>query len=86
MSVTNYEIKKLLAHHFTGPCSDTDCGFRTVPMLLRAIADWMDEHDIQDPEFDNLLLKTQFEDDSDENFYETATLYYLEPPAPAAER
>lgn len=78
MSTNNYAFKKVLAHHFTGPVSDSDYGFRTVPSLLRAIADWMDENDVKDPDFQNLVVKTAFVDDS-EDFYETASLYYLEP-------
>lgn len=67
-----------MPEHFTGPTSDTENGFRTVPDLLRAVADWMDENDIQDPEAQSLDLKVAFVDNGDEDFYETITLYHLE--------
>lgn len=85
MSVTNYPIKKLLAQHFQGPVSDGDYNYRTVPTLLRAIADWMDKNDLQDPEFDEIKVRVVWErantNDISEGdpFYYAATVYYLEP-------
>lgn len=77
MTVNNYPIRHLLAHHFTGPTSNAAHNFRTVPIILRAIADWMEEHDVQDPDFQHLDIGSMFEGRGD-SFYEAGTLYYLE--------
>lgn len=83
MSLTSYPIKKILAHYFQGVVSDSNNGFRTVPTLLRAVADWMDENDVQDPEFDDLKLSIVWQREDaisqlDDPFYYTATVYHLE--------
>lgn len=62
------------AEYFTGPTSSTDNGFRTVPGLLRQLANWMDDLDIQDPEVDALNLGLTFTEGDD--FYQHLTLYY----------
>lgn len=77
----NYELKAVKAHHFTGPLSEIGNDFRTVPDLLRSVADWMDANNIQDPEAEALMLKCSFEDNGDD-FHETITLYYLDNPQP----
>lgn len=77
----NYSLPRTLAHYFTGPLSNTDNGFRTVPDLLRAIADWLDTNNVQDPEFEGLVIKTTFlnvSDDYNDNFYQCATVYYMQ--------
>lgn len=83
MSLTNYPIKKILAQHFQGVVSDSGNGFRTVPILLRAVADWLDENDVQDPEFNDLKLSVVWQRADaiiqlDDPFYYTATVYHLE--------
>lgn len=89
MPVDNYPIKTLRAQHFQGPDSDTDNDFRTVPTLLRAVADWLDENDIQDPEFDDVRLALIWERpdrasmlDEDDPYHYSATVYYEEPESP----
>jgi hypothetical protein len=76
MQIDNYKLQDVHGQHFTAPPSDLDNDFRTVPNLLRALADWMDENDIQDPEVDNIKLGTTFTGEGD-NFYQHLTLYYL---------
>lgn len=76
-TVQNYSLKGTKAHYFTGPRS-SDNKFRTTADLLRAVADWIDSNDMQDPEFDHLLVRVVFESDSDDEFYQSATLYYRE--------
>jgi hypothetical protein len=76
----NYPLPRTIAHYFTGPVSNMDNGFRTVPDLLRAVADWMDTNDVQDPEFENIIIKIAWpnkSDDWDDDFYQTATVYYM---------
>ena len=80
-AVDSYPLRKTLAHYFTGPKSDEDYGYRTVPTLLRAVADWLDEHHVQDPEFEELVVKTVFGSNSDNfsvEYYMAATVYYVE--------
>lgn len=89
MAVDNYPITTVRAQHFQGPESDSDYGFRTVPTLLRAVADWMDQNDLQDPEFDDLRLTLIWERpdrasllDEDDPYHYSATVYYEEPEKP----
>lgn len=75
MKVDNYRLKGTRAQHFSGPRS-SEHQFKTAAALLRAVADWIESEGIQDPEFDQLTTKVAFESDNDDEFYETATLYY----------
>lgn len=75
--VQNYSLKGIKAHYFTGPRS-SDNEFRTMAALLRSVADWIESSDVQDPEFDHLLIKTVFESEGYDEFYESATLYFRE--------
>lgn len=72
----SYSLTDVHRHYFTGETSDSDNGFRTIPALLRAVAEWMDENTIQDPEFQGLTIAVQFPSESD--FYYSATLHYQE--------
>lgn len=75
----NYPIRGSRAEYFTGPTSSEEYGWRTVPMLLRRVADWMDSVDLQDPEFDSLTAGASFIAESpDDDFYQTITVYYRE--------
>lgn len=79
MSTTHWALAGIKGEHFIGPVSDTDNGFRTIPSLLRTVADWMDANDLQDPEFDNLAVRVVFVPDSDDDdFYYSASIYYRE--------
>ncbi len=80
MSCRNYELRGQKARYFTGPISDITNNFRTIPNLLRSVADWMDENNIQDPESEALTLKAVLGDGEDEPFYEAITLYYIDNP------
>lgn len=73
--VSHYSIRPVYAEHFRGPVSGNDNSFRTVPTLLRALADWMDQNDIQDPEFFNLVSHKSFTGNDDKS-QETITIYY----------
>jgi hypothetical protein len=60
---------------FEPPLSD-ECSFRSIPFLLQMVSDWMKAEGVQDPEFDDLVIKQTFPNpESDECRY-TATLYY----------
>lgn len=85
MGVTNYELRKTKAQYFTGPFSEFDIGFKTTPELLRAVADYIDEHDIQDPELYDIVLNTEFTGRTndyfgDDPYRQSVTLYYLDNP------
>ncbi len=74
--VENYGVKNLAAEYFSAPISESTNDFRTLPVLLRSIADWIEQQGIQDPEFDNLSVGLVFTGQGDQ-FYQDATLYYL---------
>lgn len=73
----NYPLKGIRAEHFSGPVSESLNEWRTVPELLRAVADWMDARDVKDAEFHSLQLVKRFINEDDEH-RETATVYYVE--------
>lgn len=77
MANTNdYPLKNIHGYHFTGPMSDTTTGWRTVPQLLRRVAQWMEDNDVQDPEFQELCLHTVFPVDHENDNYMAASVYY----------
>jgi hypothetical protein len=83
MDVTNRELRKIKAQYFVGPSCESGLDFRTTSMLLRAIADWLDENGIQDPEFQSLVVRTSFSGRSDEfgdPFRQTAIVYFIDNP------
>lgn len=60
---------------FEGPTSD-DLDFRSIPLLLQEVGNWMESQSVEDPEFDSLVIERTFPNpESDECRY-TASLYY----------
>lgn len=70
----NRPIRGSRCEYFTGPTSSDEFGWRTMPMLLRRVADWMDSVDLQDPELDYLTTKVKFTEGDE--FYQTLSVYY----------
>lgn len=70
------ELKPVKAEYFSGETTNEEKNhYRTLPKLLREIADWMDAHDVADTSYQDLSIHTTFEQD-DESHY-SATLYYM---------
>lgn len=95
MSVTNYELRKTRAHYFAGPSSGGDetfsTEFKTTPELLRAVADWLDENNIQDPEFDGIFIHSEFSGRTNDYYgsdpyRQVAVVYYIDNPQPTPEQ
>lgn len=91
MTVTNYELRKTRAQYFGGPSGGSDNNFRTIPEVLRAVADWIEENNIQDPEIYDLLVRTEFSGQSNDYYGEdpyrqVVTLYYCDNPQPTLEQ
>ena len=76
--VQNYPLRGIKAEYFTGPTSSDDFGGRTMPLLLRRVADWMDSVDLQDPEYESVETRTTFIEETPDSFYQTVTVYYRE--------
>ena len=77
--IQNWPIHPVKAHHFQGPVSENGNGYRTIPELLRAIADWMDANDVKDGEFFDLTFAKSFTThDEDDDVQQVATVYYME--------
>ena len=60
---------------FEPPLSD-ECDFRSLPLLLQMVGNWMEANDVQDPEFDGLLIERTFPDPKSDECRYTATLFY----------
>lgn len=60
---------------FEGPISD-ETGFRSIPLLLEEVSNWMKYWEIEDPEFDGLLIERVFPSRETDDSRYTATLYY----------
>lgn len=59
---------------FIGPAADSANNFSSLKVLLRRIADYLDEHpEIEDPEIHDLTFTTVF--DEDDNWRVDASLY-----------
>lgn len=80
--ISSRELTDVKRYHFRGPVSGIDNEFRTLPSLLRRVADWIDETGLQDPEFQGLSFHVEFVEDSDD-YYLTATLHYANEPTQA---
>lgn len=77
--IKNWPIHPVKAHHFRGPVSASGNEYRTIPELLRAIADWLDAHQIADGEFFDLVIAKSFTThDEDDEVQQVATVYYTE--------
>lgn len=76
--MVQYPLHGIKAEYFTGPTSDSEFNWRTMPMLLRRVADWMDAVDLQDPEFESIETRTTFIEETPDSFYQTITIYYRE--------
>lgn len=72
--MSNYKLKAVNAQHFRGETAADFNYYRTLPTLLREIADWMEANDISDDRFDHMSLNTTFELDDASHY--GATLYY----------
>ena len=75
--INHWPILPVKAHHFRGPVSGSGNRYRTMPGLLRAIADWMDEQDVKDAEFFDLTVMKHFTSE-DDDVQQVATVYYTE--------
>lgn len=69
----NYDVVRSRRRYFTMPISGT-IQYRSLPSLLRDVANWLESEDIQDPEFDTLEVRQTLMD-NDDSFYH-ATVYY----------
>lgn len=82
-----YGLSDVKRHYFKGEVSDTENGFRTLPSLLRRVADWMDAIDLQDPEFQGMTTTVEFPEGratEPEEFYLTVTVHYASQAASAS--
>lgn len=60
--------------HFGGPTAESANDWSSMKVLLRRIADYLDEHpEIEDPEIHDLTFTTVF--DEEDNWHVTACLY-----------
>lgn len=60
---------------FEGPISDA-LGFRSIPLLLQEVGNWMEAQSVEDPEFDGLVIERTFPNAEDDECRYTAILYY----------
>lgn len=70
----NYPIKGIAAEYFVGDSADQFNMHKTVPKILRQVADWMDANKIDDVAFVNLTTACNFVDDDD--YQMSVTVYY----------
>lgn len=74
-SFRTWDLVDCKRRYFIAPVSD-DNDFRTVSALLRKVADYVDEIDLQDPEFHGLITGLEFGEE--DRSYRTATLLFTE--------
>lgn len=78
------KLKPVQAQNFTGEVAEEfENSYRTVPDLLRDIAKWMDENQIDDTEFSDLVFHLEFmqQDADPDTHYYTAVLYHIKDPS-----
>lgn len=73
----NHPLTGVRSHYFTGPRSSAN-GYKTLPTLLREVAEWLEVNDVDDADFCEMTTHTSFESDNDDESYETITVYYRE--------
>lgn len=76
------KLQKVNAQNFRGETASDDNDARTIPNLLREIADWMDANQLDDTKFMDLSFTCNFENSQDDWHY-SSVLYHLDDPSEA---